>query len=277
MYIKNSTTPTKCQFDTHAVMNSLPTTFTHNAFGDVRVIMVDCEPWFIANDIASILGYARPNDAITAHCKAYELIRINTVNYRGNPNMMIIPERDVYRLIMKSKLPAAEQFEEWVVGEVLPSIRKHGMYGTPEFIESALADPETMIRTLQALKETQQQRDCAIATKAWISRKREATAMNKASQLSKENTRLREQVGDSKTYKQARAIPWLGDFFKLDRTAYIQIGKRLTKESKTLGYEIKEVPHSKYGSVKVYHADVIHHFKHKLISDLNFMRRYRKY
>ena len=67
--------------------------------------------------------------------------------------MKIIPERDVYRLIMRSKLPAAERFEEWVVGEVLPSIRKHGIYATPATVENMLADPDSMIQVLEAFKE----------------------------------------------------------------------------------------------------------------------------
>lgn len=103
------------------------------------------EPWFVAKDVAEVFGYARPNDAVAAHCKAYQMVKISTVNRRGNPNVTIIPERDVYWLVMRSPLPEAEAFEEWVVGEVLPSIRKHGGYiqGQEE-----LTDDELMARAL---------------------------------------------------------------------------------------------------------------------------------
>ncbi|UZJ58589.1 BRO family protein [Pseudomonas sp. KU26590] len=84
------------------------------------------EPHFIAKDIAEALGYANTSKAINAHCKA-----ISTCHTEMGGQVravQIIPERDLYRLVMKSKLPAAEQFEEWVVGQVLPTIRKTGAY-----------------------------------------------------------------------------------------------------------------------------------------------------
>ena len=84
------------------------------------------EPWFIAKDIAEALGYSNTSKAINAHCKA-----VSTCHTEMGGQVravQIIPERDLYRLVMKSKLPAAEQFEEWVVGQVLPSIRKTGNY-----------------------------------------------------------------------------------------------------------------------------------------------------
>lgn len=93
---------------------------------DVRVVTIDGEPWFVAKDVADLLGYADTDYAIRAHCKASQ-------TWAGESSgqvrhMKIIPERDLYRLVMKSQLPAAERFEEWVVGEVLPSIRKTGGY-----------------------------------------------------------------------------------------------------------------------------------------------------
>lgn len=101
--------------------------FSNDEFGSVRVIVQDGEPWFIASDVAKALGYERPNDAVNTHCK-----KVNKFSYgdspRGAQPYNIIPESDVYRLIMRSNLPNAERFQDWVVEEVLPSIRKTGNY-----------------------------------------------------------------------------------------------------------------------------------------------------
>lgn len=90
---------------------------------DIRVVDQGGEPWFVAKDVAEVLGYAKPENAVARHCKAQ-----STTPKQGGGSLTLIPERDVYRLIMRSKLPAAEQFEDWVVGEVLPTIRKTGGY-----------------------------------------------------------------------------------------------------------------------------------------------------
>ncbi|SOD98548.1 Bro-N domain-containing protein [Caenispirillum bisanense] len=93
----------------------------------VRCLSIDGEPWFIAKDVADVLGYADTAKAIKAHCKCYRPVGVG-VSPTLDPQTNVIPERDLYRLIMRSKLPAAERFEDWVVGEVLPAIRKTGRY-----------------------------------------------------------------------------------------------------------------------------------------------------
>ena len=94
----------------------------------VRTIEIDGEPWFVAADVARVLGYSNTSDAISKHCKGGRKTRYPSSG--GLQETTIIPERDVYRLIMRSRLPSAEAFEEWVVGEVLPTIRKTGKYVT---------------------------------------------------------------------------------------------------------------------------------------------------
>jgi prophage antirepressor-like protein len=92
--------------------------------GAIRVITDQLgDPWFVARDVADALGYAKPENAVSRHCKA-----ATTTPKQGGGFMTIIPERDVYRLVMRSKLVGAERFEEWVVGEVLPSVRKTGKF-----------------------------------------------------------------------------------------------------------------------------------------------------
>lgn len=99
---------------------------------DVRTILKNGEPWFVAKDVAETLGYADTDQAIRQHCKASDSCPVEITGQTRH--VKIIPERDVYRLIMRSKLPSAEKFEEWVVGEVLPSVRATGNYSieTPE-------------------------------------------------------------------------------------------------------------------------------------------------
>lgn len=97
----------------------------------VRVVMVDGEPWFVGKDVAEVLGYARPNDALQQHCKgAVKRRPLSTPG--GTQELRIISEPDMLRLIVGSKLPAAEAFERWVFEEVLPSIRKTGAYVDPK-------------------------------------------------------------------------------------------------------------------------------------------------
>lgn len=98
--------------------------FNHEMFGEVRIIDIDGNIWFVANDVAKALGYEKPNNAINAHCR-----KINKFNYPATGRELnIIPESDVYKLIMRSELPEAERFQDWVTDEVLPSIRKTGSF-----------------------------------------------------------------------------------------------------------------------------------------------------
>jgi len=107
-------------------MNVVP--FQSNDFS-IRVIDIHGEPWFVGKDIAEALGYARPNDALQQHCKG--AVKYRPLQTKGGlQETRIINEPDLFRLIVNSQLPAAEQFEKWVFEEVLPAIRKTGRYQT---------------------------------------------------------------------------------------------------------------------------------------------------
>lgn len=133
-------------------MNELQT-FTNPDFGEVRTLEENGEVLFCASDVAKALGYARPNDAVSQHCRATVKRRSPISGKMQDINF--IPEGDVYRLIARSKLPSAEQFERWVFDEVLPSIRKHGAYMTPETLQAAIMNPDIMIQLCQQLKAEQ--------------------------------------------------------------------------------------------------------------------------
>lgn len=126
--------------------------FNNEKFGRVRIIMSDeNKPMFLANDVAKSLGYIRTADAISAHCKGVAVLPTPTDG--GVQKVKYIPESDVYRLVMRSKLPQAEQFQDWVCNEVLPTIRKHGAYLTEQKVEEVLTDPDTIIKIATQLKE----------------------------------------------------------------------------------------------------------------------------
>ena len=130
--------------------------FQNQQFGEVRTIEENGEILFCGSDVAKALGYAKPQNAISTHCKGALKRGILTVG--GQQEMTFIPESDLYRLVFSSKLPTAEKFTDWVTKDILPTIRKHGMYATPEMAERMLNDPDVMIRVLQELKTEREQR-----------------------------------------------------------------------------------------------------------------------
>lgn len=140
-------------------MNNLQV-FNNTEFGQVRTLTENGKILFCASDIAKALGYARPADAVNQFCPhtVKHSIGVETGKKAdGTPatqqiQMNFIPEGDVYRLIVRSKLPNAERFERWVFDEVLPTINKHGGYLTPDKIEEVLLNPDTIIKLATELK-----------------------------------------------------------------------------------------------------------------------------
>lgn len=128
--------------------------FENPEFGNVRVIEQNGEPWFVASDIAKALGYENPSRDVQRHCK--KVNKFSPTESVGTP-YNIIPESDVYRLIMRSNLPNAERFQDWVCEDILPSIRKTGGYGVA-------ALPQTYIEALEALVESEKAKQKALET-----------------------------------------------------------------------------------------------------------------
>lgn len=125
--------------------------FENEEFGQVRMVEIDGKPYFMGSDIAKALGYARPNDAIKQHCRA--TVKHSTHISGKMQEVNFIGEGDMYRLITHSKLESEERFESWVFDEVLPSIRKHGIYATDNVINNILNNPDFGIELLTKLKE----------------------------------------------------------------------------------------------------------------------------
>ena len=118
--------------------------FKNPEFGSIRIIEEDGKYLFCGLDIAAALGYAKPRNAISTHCRGALKRGVPTTS--GNQTMTFIPEGDVYRLIVHSRLPSAERFEKWVFDEVLPGIRKHGAYITKEKLWEVATSPEAMLK-----------------------------------------------------------------------------------------------------------------------------------
>ncbi|WP_244115209.1 BRO family protein [Burkholderia contaminans] len=132
-------------------MNNGLLSFDHDG-ATIRTLTVEGEPYFVARDVAEILGYSNYRDAIARHCKG--VVKHDTPTVGGMQELTYIPERDVYRLVMRSKLPSAERFEEWVVGTVLPSIRKSGSY----VVQPAFRVPRTLGEALRLAADLEEKR-----------------------------------------------------------------------------------------------------------------------
>lgn len=139
-------------------MNEIQT-FSNIEFGEIRTIDVDNKPYFVGSDIAKVLGYKEPHKAVSRHCKGG--MKRTILTNGGNQEVVVIPEGDVYRLIIKSKLPSAERFEVWVMDEVLPQIRKTGGY-IP--IKEEEPNEVFLARAVQVANETIKRKDEIIAT-----------------------------------------------------------------------------------------------------------------
>ena len=137
--------------------------FTNEDFGSVRVLAIDSEPWFVARDVTDALGLDR---TATRRLDEDEKGVRSMHTQGGEQEVSIITEAGLYSLIMASKKPEAKRFKRWVTHDVLPTIRKHGMYATPQSIERMLADPDTMIATLKALKAERKRADALMEDNA---------------------------------------------------------------------------------------------------------------
>lgn len=120
---------------------------------EVRTAIKNNEPWFVGKDVADILGYSNTRDALNRHVDNEDKADVVIHDGRQNRNMIGVNESGLYALIFGSKLETAKDFKRWVTSEVLPSIRKHGMYATENTIEQMLNDPDTAIQLLETIKQ----------------------------------------------------------------------------------------------------------------------------
>ena len=132
--------------------------FKNPEFGQIRMMIIDEEHYFVGKDVAEILGYTNPQKAIRDHVDEEDKTLNESFTVNGTKGVLI-NESGLYSLILSSKLPTAKQFKRWVTSEVLPAIRKHGTYATDGTLEKMLTSPDFGIRLLSELKKERQARE----------------------------------------------------------------------------------------------------------------------
>lgn len=132
--------------------------FNSPEFGAIRTIEKDGEPWFVGKDVANALGYKDTVNALKSHVDAEDKGGWQITTQFGDKETTIINESGLYSLVLSSKLPTAKKFKRWVTNEVIPSIRKHGAYMTPDRLQDVLLNPDTLIQLAQNLKDEQEKR-----------------------------------------------------------------------------------------------------------------------
>lgn len=243
--------------------------FNKDSLGSIRVVTRESGYWFVAKDVAACIGYS-DTSAMCRLCKAndcYTVTKLGTDGLSVSNNhvtaLTLISEPGLYRIMAKCKLPKCEPFEKWVFEDVLPSIRKRGVYATPKAVES-MTPEELMAKAIIAAQETierlQRERDEAVQEKSRISTKREATLFNRCgvqekkiisltkenSDLKTENTELRERCGGPEGY-QIKDIPWIHELFLVNARngefqipVYNRLGGLMRKLGDSLGVHLTE-------------------------------------
>lgn len=139
--------------------------FKNEEFGEIRTVVIENEPWFVGRDVATALGYAKPENAIATHVEKED--KYTTTLKQGNGTNLtskttLINESGIYSLIFGSKLESAKRFKHWVTSEVLPTIRKHGAYMTDEKAFDVLHNAGGLADLLQQAAEQLKQKDIQI-------------------------------------------------------------------------------------------------------------------
>jgi prophage antirepressor-like protein len=220
----------------------IPFTFESS---EIRVVDVNGEPWFVAKDVAVMLGYANTVDAIGRHCKRAQPIENIIKNIGGRETLplqnqtLMIPEGDVNRLINRSKLPKAEAIQDWLCDEVMPSIRRTGGYQL-----KPLTPAEQLLAIVQ-LSVDQERRLGAVETKA-----------DRALELAK----IAEAKHQASTLpSQDYSVMAWGNLqgFKLPLRIANMLGRRCAAMSKLKGVPMGETPDPRFGLVNTYMAEIL--------------------
>lgn len=254
--------------------------FERQEFGQVRVVDVNGEPWFVARDVAQALGYASTNMTTVFQAVPEEWKGSNPIATPGGmQDMLIISEQGLYFFLGRSDKPKALPYQMWVAGDVVPTIRKTGGYGQWNLprVPKSFPDALRMIADIEEEKQLAlEQRDYYKRTKAEIGSRREATSMATASAAVRQRDALADKLGEGKHYKQVKAIPWLLNVFHESAGMYSQVGRKLSQLGEKMGLSPRIKEDSQYGTIKIHHVEVIEAFRLALKQDHNLLWKYRK-
>lgn len=241
--------------------------FKSEQFGEIRTAGTSENPEFCAMDLCRALGFKNGRDAIAKHVDTPDVAKRDVGVVTGkkadgtdavqNVEMTFVNESGMYALIFGSKLPQAKEFKKWVTSEVLPSIRKHGAYATEQTIESIIADPDSGIRLLNALKEEREQRRMAESKAEQLEEvaKEQAPKVlfadsiigSKSScligELAKIITQNGYEIGQNRLFAWMRENHYLGttgEYYNIPNQKYIEQGL----------FELKKNAHSENGIMK---------------------------
>lgn len=206
-------------------------TFEHADFGSIRVVVKGSDPWFVAKDVCDALSISNSRDAV-AKLDTDERGVALTDTPGGEQQVSIVSEPGFYRLVMKSRKPEAKAFRRWVTHEVLPSIRKFGVYATAETAEQLMSDPDFMIKTFEALKK-ERERVRALET---VNRRNEDLLARKERRLDE----MRPKAVFADAVSASRSTILIGDLAKILKQNGVDIGqKRLFAWMRENGWLVK--------------------------------------
>lgn len=183
-------------------MNEIQT-FDFDGSG-IRTLTIDDEPYFVGKDVAQVLGYKDTTNAMKAHVDLEDSRGWQITTPSGIQTMKVINESGLYSLILGSKLPEAKRFKRWVTSEVLPALRKHGVYANAQTAEKLISDPDFLIRTFQALKEEREARR----------------------QLELQNAQMKPKALFAEAVETSSTSILIGDMAKLLRQNGVEVGQR---------------------------------------------------
>lgn len=188
--------------------------FKNETFGEIRTVEIDGEPWFVGKDVAEVLGYLNSSKALADHVDEDDKLNNESLSSLGQRGGWLINESGLYSLILSSKLPTAKAFKRWVTSEVLPSIRKHGLYAKEELLDN----PDIAIAAFKALKEEREARKA----------------------LEAENTVMRPKALFADAVNASHTSILIGELAKLIKQNGIDIGqKRLFEWLREQGFLMK--------------------------------------
>lgn len=211
--------------------------FKNEEFGEIRTVQLNNETYFVGKDVAAALGYANPKNAVPAHVSEEDKLSTQ-IEYAGQRReVTVINESGLYALIFGSKLESAKRFKHWVTSEVLPSIRKHGVYAVDELLEN----PDMAIKAFTALKEEREKNKLLQADNDRMKPKEifaDAVATSKQSiligQLAKLICQNGHEIGQQRLFRWMRENGYLmkhGSNYNMPMQRYVEQGLFEIKES----------------------------------------------